>query len=475
MTQEGIINPVLMVHQEVKKSKGEFVIVGAGLAGSECAWQLLNRGHKVTLIEQRPRQLTQAHKTGQFAELVCSNSLKSLDPYSAPGLLKKELSHLDSLILKMAFEYQVPAGQALAVERDKFSAAITQKIKNHPHVEFIEGEVENFEELMGSGPNGLRPVVIATGPLTGEKLSQSLARLVGEKLYFYDAIAPIVAGESINRSIAFQQNRYDKASAATPTQTDSTDEGDYLNCPLNEKEYEVFISELARGEKVEFQNFEKAIYFQGCQPVESLLERGPKTLAFGPMKPVGIIDPRTGDRPFAVVQLRKEDTEGRAWNMVGFQTKLKYPEQKKIFSLIPGLENAEFYRYGSLHRNTYINSPALLDSQFRLKNHPTLFFAGQITGVEGYLESTAIGALVGRILSLRSKPQTKGDIPLPPPTTALGALAQAIVNGRVKNFQPLNMNWGLVPLNEINERDSEKKTKLVNRAERQFKHWLALF
>ncbi len=451
----------------LKESQGEVIIVGGGLAGSECAWQLAQLGISSTLIEQRPVQSTEAHKTSGLGELVCSNSLKSTDAESAPALLKSELADLDSLILKCAFESQVPAGQALAVDREKFSALITQKIESNSKIQVVREPVQHFEELLIQTKNGFRPVVLATGPLTSKALAQSLSQIIGTQLYFYDAIAPIISGPSINKEIAFAQNRRNRGNEA------STEEGDYLNCPFSEEEYNRFIAALGAAEKVEFQEFEKALYFQGCQPIEALLERGPMTLAFGPMKPVGLTDPRTGRQPYAVVQLRREDSEGRSWNLVGFQTKLKYPEQKKVFSLIPGLENAEFYRYGSLHRNTYINSPALLDSNFSLKNFPALHFAGQITGVEGYLESSAIGALVGRLLALKMR--GVDGAPLPPATTAIGALAHAIINGRLKNFQPMNINWGLVPLNEINERDKEKKQKLLTRARRHFKHWMALF
>ena len=450
----------------LKASKSEVLIVGAGLAGSECAWQLASRGHKVALIEQRPKRGNEAHTGALFGELVCSNSLKSTEPDSAPQMLKSELERMHSLILKCAYESRIPAGQSLGVDRVQFAERITKALETHPRVEIIREPVTHYEELLVSGPLGLRPVVIATGPLTSNDLASSLGKLIGEQLYFYDAIAPIVSGDSIDRNIVFTQNRYDKGTAV-----DSA--GDYLNCPFTEEQYNAFLDALHSAEKVQPHDFEKAIYFQGCQPIEALLERGRQTLAHGPMKPVGLTDPRTGKQPFAVVQLRKEDSEGRAWNLVGFQTKLKYPEQKRVFALIPGLEKAEFYRYGSLHRNTYILSPILLDQSFRLKNHPVIHFAGQVTGVEGYLESCAIGALVGRLISLRLSGLSQP--PLPPATTALGALAHAIVNGRVKNFQPMNINWGLVPLNEINERDKEKRTKMVARADRQIGHWLALF
>lgn len=454
----------------IKSHNPSVIIVGGGLAGSECAHQLALLGHKVVIIEQRPVSSTEAHKTDRLGELVCSNSLKSTDPTSAPGLLKDELTRLKSLILEAALSSQVPAGQALAVDRDAFAKYITQKIEKNPRISLIRSEVKHYEELMITGSKGLIPVVLATGPLSSRPLMESLEPFVGKSLYFYDAIAPIVAGESINLDVAFLQNRHFRGQGGEK----SDDEGDYLNCPLSEEQYTNFIEALKVAERVPSKDFEKLIYFQGCQPIEALLEKGDKTLAFGPMKPVGITDPRTNTRPYAVLQLRKEDSEGRAWNMVGFQTKLKYPEQQKIFRMIPGLENAEFYRLGSLHRNTYVNSPTLLDSQFRLKTMPMLHFAGQVTGVEGYLESTAIGALVGRLLHLRFAGSI-AEPPLPPATTALGALAHAIVFGRAKDFQPMNINWGLVPLDGIGERDKEKKEKLCQRARRQFGHWLSLF
>jgi methylenetetrahydrofolate--tRNA-(uracil-5-)-methyltransferase len=452
----------------LRQSSADVVIVGGGLAGSECAWQLARRGHSVLLIEQRPERKTEAHTGAGLGELVCSNSLKSTEPESAPAAFKEELFRLDSLILKAAEASKVPAGQSLAVDRTLFSDFITRTLEKHPKIEIVRAPVNHFEEVIGQGPRGLRPVVLATGPLTSESLAKSLQPFVGDSLYFYDAIAPIVSGESIDRNVAFAQNRYDKGAEGTVAQ-----EADYLNCPFSEDQYNAFIDALLAAEKVEFQDFEKAIYFQGCQPIEALCEKGRKTLAFGPMKPVGLTDPKTGKHAYAVVQLRKEDTEGRAWNLVGFQTKLKYPEQKRIFRMIPGLENAEFYRLGSLHRNTYICSPLLLDEQFRLKNFPALHFAGQITGVEGYTESTGIGLIVGRLLALRL--EGVDSAPLPPPTTLLGALAHATIHGKVKNFQPMNVNWGLVPLLEINERDKEKRAKMTARARRQLAHWLALF
>jgi methylenetetrahydrofolate--tRNA-(uracil-5-)-methyltransferase len=452
-----------------RKNQIEAVVLGAGLAGSECAWQLANAGHKVLLIEQRPERSNAAHTGPLFAELVCSNSLKSKDPESAPGLLKWELKALSSLVLQAAEGAEVPAGQALAVDRIKFSQSITDALESHPNVTVLRQAISHYEELKIEGPRGLLPVVIATGPLTSEDFAASLAPFVGENLYFYDAIAPIVDGSTIDTSLAFLQNRYDKDLSGQETVSD----GDYLNCPFTEEQFHAFIAELKNAEKVEPHDFEKAIYFQGCQPIEAILERGDRSLLFGPMKPVGLTDPRTNERPFAVVQLRKEDNEGRAWSMVGFQTKLKYPEQKRLFAMIPGLENAEFYRMGSLHRNTFIHSPSLLDSSLRLKRAPWLRFAGQITGVEGYLESCAVGAYVGRMIDLELRGQE--NPPPPPQTTALGALVHAVYGGPQKNFQPMNINWGLVPLLEINPRDKQKKARLAERGQRQFKHWSALF
>jgi methylenetetrahydrofolate--tRNA-(uracil-5-)-methyltransferase len=468
------------LQQLAREKQIEAVVLGAGLAGSECAWQLAEQGRRVLLIEQRPHRTNAAHTGSMFAELVCSNSLKSKDVESAPFLLKWELAQLGSLILKAAEASEIPAGQALAVDRVKFSETITKALESHPNVTVARLAIESYEELKFENDKGLIPVVVATGPLTSEDFAKSLSPFVGENLYFYDAIAPIVDGSTIDTSVAFLQNRYDKDlsgqkigdAEAAPASAQESD-GDYMNCPFSEEQFGAFIEALKGAEMVAPHDFEKAVYFQGCQPIEAILERGDKSLLFGPMKPVGLVDPRTNERPFAVVQLRKEDNEGRAWSMVGFQTKLKYPEQKRIFAMIPGLEKAEFYRMGSLHRNTFIHSPSLLDSNLRLKKAPWIRFAGQITGVEGYLESCAIGAYVGRMINLELLGQ---DTPPPPPqTTALGALVHAVFNGPQKNFQPMNINWGLVPLADINPRDKQKKTKLVERGQRQFRHWLALF
>jgi len=461
-----MMNPAqnsIQLREEIKNSPQQVVVVGAGLAGSECAWQLASLGVSVLLIEQRPKRSNAAHTGPDFAELVCSNSLKSKDPLSAPGLLKSELTKIDSLILSAARESEVPAGQALGVDREKFARLITEKLTQHPRIRVLREELADIAVAL-EGPSN-RPVIVATGPLTSESLATSLQPLVGTNLYFYDAIAPIIAGPSINMEIAYRKNRYDKDMQHP--------EGDYINCPMSEEQYMGFIEALASAEVVKPHDFERAIYFQGCQPIEAILEKGKMSLAFGPMKPVGLENPRTGKIPFAAIQLRSEDLEGRAWSLVGFQTKLKYPEQQRIFRMIPGLENAEFYRLGSLHRNTYIQSPALLDNNLRLKSNPRIRFAGQITGVEGYLESAAIGALVGRLTALHLRGLS--DPPPPPNTTALGALAAHVYQGRLKDFQPMNINWGLVPLSGIEERDKQKKEKMSSRAERQFVHWTALF
>jgi len=448
----------------ISKTSADVIVIGAGLAGSECTYQMAKRGLKVLLIEQRPENCSEAHKTGLFAELVCSNSFKSMDPLSATGVLKSELKKLDSLILKSAEKHAIPAGQALGVNRDLFSNEITQVLEKMDNVEICRAQLKSLSDLSKTS-GSLKPIVFATGPLTSPELSQELEELTGKKLYFYDAIAPIIDGSTINKDIAFLQNRRNKG-------TTEDSEGDYFNCPMNEEQYYAFIRALEKAEKVQAHDFEKAIYFQGCQPIEAMLERGPRTLAFGPMRPVGLQDPRTEERAFAIVQLRAEDAEGRAWSMVGFQTKLKYPEQKRIFRLIPGLEKAQFYRLGSLHRNTFLISPLLLENNCSLKKYPLYHFAGQITGVEGYLESTAIGALVGT--SLAFKLLRKQNLPAPPPSTAIGALAHYVHFAKVKNYQPMNINWGLFPLDGIGERDKEKKPKLKERAERNFKNWSAL-
>lgn len=428
----------------------QLVIIGGGLAGSEAAWQAAERGIQVLLYEARPSFMSGAHVTADLAEVVCSNSFGSNDPLSAPGLLKSELRHLDSLIIRSADQFSVPAGSALAIDREEFSRKITGQIEGHPNITLIREEVKGIPED--------RPLIIATGPLTSPSLAESISHLTdSDRLYFYDAISPIIDAETIDRSVVFKASRYDDG------------EGDYLNCPMNEEEYNLFFESLMAGEKVVPKYFEKTVYFEGCMPVEAIAERGQQTLLFGPMKPVGLIDPRSGKRPFAVVQLRQENRFASCYNMVGFQTKLKYGEQKRIFRLIPGLENAEFLRYGSLHRNTFIQSPSLLEPTLQLKKNSGIFFGGQLTGVEGYVESAAMGLLAGinGARLLRQEP-----LVVPPPTTAHGALIQSLTGSDPRHFQPMNINFGLFPPleNLVKQKDIRKK-KVVERALEDFKRW----
>ena len=375
-------------------------IIGAGLAGSEAAWQAAERGVPVVLYEMRSVSHTAAHKTDGCAELVCSNSLGNNLPHSAPYILKEELRSFNSIVISSGDRNSVPAGSALAVDRDLFSQEITEKISSHPLITLKRQEIVEIPE---SGP-----VIIATGPLTSPKLSEEISRLIGQEyLYFYDALSPIVDANSIDYDKAFFASRYGKGDA------------DYLNCPMDEKQYYEFIRELNSAEKVPMASFEKPVYFEGCMPIEVLAERGSKTLAFGPLKPVGLPDPRTGKIAFAVVQLRKENKESSAYNLVGFQTKLTYPEQKRIVRMIPGLEEAEFFRFGAIHRNTFIDTPSLLNNQLQTKSRPDIYFAGQITGVEGYVESSSMGLLA----SLSAVAEITGKKYVPPlRDTALGAL-----------------------------------------------------
>ncbi|KAB2954405.1 FADH(2)-oxidizing methylenetetrahydrofolate--tRNA-(uracil(54)-C(5))-methyltransferase TrmFO [Heliorestis acidaminivorans] len=398
-------------------------IIGAGLAGAEAAWQLAQRGIAVQLVEMRPQQMTPAHKTGDFAELVCSNSLRSDAIENAVGLLKEELRQLGSLIMEVADQNRVPAGGALAVDRHKFALTITQRLLEHPLIDVVREEVTSIPT------EGI--VIIASGPLTSSALSQAIGELTGtDYLYFYDAAAPIVDADSVDKSIAFWASRYDKGDA------------DYLNCPMTEEEYNRFYEALTTAEVHPLKEFEKEIFFEGCMPIEVMARRGRETMTFGPLKPVGLRDPRTEKRPFAVVQLRKENLEGTMLNLVGFQTHLKWPEQKRVFSLIPGLGNAEFIRYGVMHRNTFINSPLLLAPTYQMKKQSRIFFAGQITGVEGYIESTSSGFLAG----LNAARLVKGWEPLIfPAETAMGALANYITTADAKNFQPMNVNYGIFP------------------------------
>jgi methylenetetrahydrofolate--tRNA-(uracil-5-)-methyltransferase len=425
-------------------------IIGGGLAGSEAAWQAANSGARVVLHEMRPVRGTDAHQTDSLAELVCSNSLRSDDwENNAVGLLHEEMRRCGSLVMRAADAHKLPAGGALAVDRHGFSAEITRAIESHSNIEIQR------EEIAGLPPKEWGSVIIATGPLTSPALAVAIRASSGEEsLSFFDAIAPIVHRESIDMNAAWMQSRYDKGDGA-----------DYINCPMDKEQYEAFIAALIAGEKTEFKEWEKSTpYFEGCLPIEVMAERGAETLRFGPMKPVGLCDTRTGRRPYAVVQLRQDNALGTLWNMVGFQTKLKHGEQTRIFRMIPGLENAQFARLGGLHRNTFINSPALLDEKLRLKTDPRLRFAGQITGVEGYVESAAIGLLAGRFAA--------GESAAPPATTALGALIAHITKGAdAKTFQPMNVNFGLFP-ELAGTRGRDRKKAMSHRAIADLDIWL---
>ncbi|MEZ5853461.1 MAG: methylenetetrahydrofolate--tRNA-(uracil(54)-C(5))-methyltransferase (FADH(2)-oxidizing) TrmFO [Hyphomicrobiaceae bacterium] len=423
-------------------------VIGGGLAGSEAAWQAAALGVPVVLHEMRPHVATEAHQTEQLAELVCSNSFRSDDWASnAVGLLHEEMRRLDSLILTAADKTKLPAGGALAVDRDDFAGAVTAALSSHPLVTIVR------EEVACLPPADWDSVIVATGPLTSAALATAVGQLTGAAaLAFFDAIAPIVHADSIDLDVAWRQSRYDKAG---PGGTGA----DYLNCPMDRERYEAFIDALLGAEKTEFKEWEGTPYFDGCLPIEVMAERGRDTLRFGPMKPVGLSDPRTGARPWAVVQLRQDNALGTLWNMVGFQTKLRHGEQKRVFRLIPGLEQAEFARLGGLHRNTFLDSPVLLDRQLRLKSEPRLRFAGQITGVEGYVESAAMGLVAGRLAACE---RLGRPLSPPPPTTALGALLEHITGGHVHDsgsgrgsFQPMNVNFGLFPAVEMPVKDAE--------------------
>ncbi|HEX3674448.1 MAG TPA: methylenetetrahydrofolate--tRNA-(uracil(54)-C(5))-methyltransferase (FADH(2)-oxidizing) TrmFO [Rhizomicrobium sp.] len=426
-------------------------IIGGGLAGSEAAWAAAEAGAQVVLHEMRPVRGTDAHQTDGLAELVCSNSLRSDDwENNAVGLLHEEMRRAGSLVMRAADAHKLPAGGALAVDRHGFSAAITRALEGHPRIAIRR------EEVAGLPPQEWRSVIIATGPLTSPALAEAIRALSGEDaLSFFDAIAPIVHHESIDMSVAWMQSRYDKGDGA-----------DYINCPMDEPQYRAFIAALIEGEKADFKEWEKSTpYFEGCLPIEVMAERGAETLRFGPMKPVGLCDTRTGRRPYAVVQLRQDNALGTLWNMVGFQTKLKHGEQTRVFRMIPGLENAQFARLGGLHRNTFINSPRLLDGELRLKRDPRLRFAGQITGVEGYVESAAMGLLAGRFAAGE-------NAAAPPATTALGALLAHITKGAdEKTFQPMNVNFGLFP-ELAGARGKDRKKAMAHRAIADLETWL---
>jgi methylenetetrahydrofolate--tRNA-(uracil-5-)-methyltransferase len=442
---------------------GPLQVIGGGLAGSEAAWQAARAGVRVVLHEMRPGRATEAHKTGTLAELVCSNSFRSDDVLNnAVGLLHEEMRRAGSLIMRAADAHKLPAGGALAVDREGFAAAVQAAIEAEPLIEIRRAEVAALPDP-ASGQ-----AIVATGPLTSPDLAASIRRVSGEaELAFFDAIAPIVHRETIDFEIAWLQSRYDKAGPGGSG-------ADYINCPLDRAGYEAFVAALLEGQKHEFKAFETATpYFEGCLPIEVMAERGPETLRYGPMKPVGLTDPRTGQRPFAVVQLRQDNALGTLFNMVGFQTKLTWGEQKRIFRTIPGLGRAEFARLGGLHRNTFINSPRLLDRELRLRALPHVRFAGQITGVEGYVESAAIGLLAGRFAAAG----LRGETPAPPPaTTALGALLNHITAGaEASTFQPMNVNFGLFPPLERQLKRAERKPALARRALADLDAWLARF
>lgn len=428
----------------------QVVVIGGGLAGSEAAWQIAQRGIPVRLYEMRPVRATEAHRTDGFAELVCSNSLRSASLEAAIGLLKEEMRRLGSLVMTAADAARVPAGLALAVDRDVFSRYITDTLTAHPLIDVRREEVQAL-------PSGI--VVVASGPLTSPVLSEQLRDLFGsEYLYFYDAISPVITAESINLDIAFRASRYDHGG------------DDYLNCPLAREEYYRLVDEMLAAEKMPEKDFERCIYFEGCLPVEEMARRGKDTLAFGPMKPVGLLDPRTGERPYAVVQLRQDDRAGTLWGLVGFQTKMTYPEQQRVFRMIPGLEKAEFVRLGSLHRNTFIDSPRLLKPTLQFKGRDDLFFAGQMIGVEGYLESAAAGLLAGMNAARLSKNE---PLVVAPPTTSVGAMLNYVTSDERKEFQPMNTNYGLFPPLARKLRGREKKAALAERALHDLAEWQA--
>ncbi len=425
-------------------------VIGGGLAGCEAAWSLAERGVRVTLVEMRPSVKTPAHQTGNLAELVCTNSLKSIELTTAHGLLKAELRMLGSLLLECADAARVPGGSALVVDREAFSSGVDAKIRAHPMIEVRAEEAGALPELG----------IVATGPLTSDRLAQAIAARLGTtSLAFYDAIAPIVSDESLDHELLYRKSRYGKG-----------DGDDYLNAPMTRADYEAFITDLSAADQYHAHEFDEVPYFEGCLPVEEMAQRGPETLRFGPMKPVGLADPRNGREPYAVVQLRREDRAGQMWNLVGFQTRLRIPEQQRVFRRIPGLGEAEFLRFGSIHRNAYINSPATLGPGLSTRDGPLTFFAGQLTGVEGYTESLGTGILAGinlhRHLSGR-------DLAVPPPTTMLGSLLRYLREADPKHFQPMNANFGLLDPLPGKVRKADKRKVLVERALQEFRDWSA--
>jgi methylenetetrahydrofolate--tRNA-(uracil-5-)-methyltransferase len=429
--------------------KGHLIVVGGGLAGCEAAWQAASRGTKVTLFEMKPVRFSPAHRSGNLGELVCSNSLKSNSLENAIGLLKEEMRQLGSLIMEAADHTRVPAGGSLAVDREAFSAYVTRALEERDDVGLIRME-------LGRLPPHL-PTIIATGPLTSDRLAKEIRDLTGTRsLYFYDAISPIVTRESINMDATFRASRYGKGG------------DDYINCPMTREQYYRFIGELLRAERVPARDFERAIPFEACLPIEDMADRGVDTLAFGPLKPVGLVDPETGRQPFAVVQLRQDNLTETLYSMVGFQTKLKWREQERIFRMIPGLERAEFVRFGSQHRNTFINAPKVLRSTLQMKRRSNIFFAGQLTGVEGYVESAAMGLLAG----LNGHRLMDGMDPvIPPPTTGLGSMVAYITRYPLKDFQPMNVNFGLFPQLSQRLKGRLKRRRLAERALRDLQAW----
>ncbi|MFQ9064035.1 MAG: methylenetetrahydrofolate--tRNA-(uracil(54)-C(5))-methyltransferase (FADH(2)-oxidizing) TrmFO [Eubacterium sp.] len=420
----------------------KFTVIGAGLAGCEAAWQIAEAGYEVTLLEMKPEKFSPAHKNKNFAELVCSNSLKASRIDSAAGLLKEEMARLGSLTVPVARNCAVPAGGALAVDRNEFSQTVTDMINSHPNITVENKLVEKIS------PDDDEILIIATGPLTEGKLGEEIQKLCGDYLSFYDAAAPIVTADSVDMQKAFGASRYDRGG-----------DDDYINCPFNKAEYEAFIEELINAEGAVVHDFD---VYEGCMPIEKLAKRGLDAPRFGPMKPVGLVDPNTGHRPWACVQLRRENSKGTMFNLVGFQTNLKFGEQKRVFSMIPGLENAEFVRYGVMHRNSFLNSPKLLNADFSLRSNPNIFFAGQITGVEGYMESAASGIMAG----INAVRQAEGEEPLVlSEYNMIGALSQYISDESVTNFQPMGANFGILPPIEPKIRDKrERYMALANRA-----------
>ena len=421
-------------------------VIGGGLAGSEAAWQLAERGHDVVVHEMRPVRGTEAHKTDRLAELVCSNTFKSTEASNAHGLLKAEMRLLGSMILECADQARVPGGSALTVDRELFSAAVHERVTAHPRITVERGEATELPS----------PGIVATGPLTSSALAARIRDRLGvESMAFYDAIAPIVSHDSIDYGVVFRASRYGKETM------EGESDGAYLNCPMSREQYEAFIDALTVADRATAHEFDAVPYFEGCMPAEEMAKRGRETLRFGPMKPVGLVDPRTGREAYAVVQLRMEDRAGQMWNLVGFQTRLRYPEQQRVFRMIPGLENAEFLRFGSIHRNSYLNAPAALLPHLALRDDPRVLFAGQLTGVEGYTESTATGLVAGVNLSRLLAGE---EAVIPPPTTMLGALYRYMREADPRHFQPMNANFGLV--DELGQRVKDKRVKKERLAER---------